>query len=77
MSFSVPIFNDFLPRSPVIELLAKSPLKNKEEVRIFSSKNDGIGFGRYLKRTIRSLKISDAFEFRTQKIRVFYISGKT
>ena len=43
-SFYVPLFNEFLPRSPVVELLAKALLENKEDVRIFSSKNDEIGF---------------------------------
>ena len=67
-SFSVSLFNEFLSRSPLIELLAKSVLQNKEEITIFSPKNDEIGFEKYLKRTIWSLQISDAFEFQTQKI---------
>ena len=67
MSFSVPHFNEYLPKSLAIELLAKSLLENKQEVRIFSSKNVETGSEKYLKRTIRSLKIFDAFTFRTQK----------
>ena len=65
-SFSVPFVNEFLPRSPVIEFLAKSLLENKEEVRIFSSMNEKKGLEKYLKRTVRSLKISDAFRFWTK-----------
>ena len=48
-----------------MKLLAKAMLKSKEEVRIFSSDNDGIGFEKYLKRKIRSLKSLDAFKIRT------------
>ena len=51
----------------MIELLAKSLSENKEKIRVLLSKNDGIGFETYLKRTIRSLIILDAFKFRTQK----------
>ena len=47
----VPLFNEFLARSPVIELLAKSLLENKEEVRM-SPKNYEIGFEKYLIRTV-------------------------
>ena len=36
---SVTLFNEFLPKSPVIKLLAKSLLEIKEELRIFLSKN--------------------------------------
>ena len=59
---------EFLRGSPVIELLAKSLIENKEEVRTMSSKKEEIGFENYLKRTIKSLKISGASKFRTQKI---------
>ena len=56
----MPLFNKFLLRSPVIELLANSLLENKEEVMIFSSKNEAIGLEKYLKRTIGLQKfISD------------------
>ena len=72
-----PLFSKLLPTSPVIELLAKSQLENKEEIRIFLSKNEEIGFEKYLKKIIRSLNISDVFKFRTKKIWKFLISGKT
>ena len=60
MEFLCIPFQQIPPRSPLIELLAKSLLENKEEVRIFLSTNDEIGFEKYLERTIRTLKISDA-----------------
>ena len=41
-SFSLPILNEFLPKPPVTELLAKSLLENEEEGRTVSSKNDEI-----------------------------------
>ena len=69
-------FNEFLSRSPSIALLAKSLLENKEQLRISSSKNDEIGFERYLKRIIRSTKISDAFRFWTQKFADVFNSGQ-
>ena len=50
MEFLCTLIDKFLPRSPVIEFLAQSPLKKREEVRIFSSKNNEISFERYLKR---------------------------
>ena len=67
MGFFVPLFNEFLSTSHLIELLAKPIIENKDEVRIISSKNNEIGFDRYLKRTTRSLfgrfKISDKNNF--------------
>ena len=54
--FFVLLFKKFLSTSHLIEHLAKS-LESKEDVRIFSFNGDEIGFERYLKRTIRSLKI--------------------
>ena len=39
-----------------------------EEVSVLSSKNDQIRFEKYLKSTIRYLKIVDAFNFQAQKI---------
>ena len=50
----------------MIELLAKSILENKEEIRMFPSNNNGIGFENYLKRTINGSK--NFGRFRTQKI---------
>ena len=38
-SFYVTLFNEFLPRLPAIEPLAKSLLENGEERRIFSLTN--------------------------------------
>ena len=55
-------------RSPVIENLSKSLLESMEEVSVLSSKNDQIRFEKYLKSTIRYLKIVDAFNFQAQKI---------
>ena len=51
--------DEFLPRSPVIELPAKS--------LIFSSKKEKISCEKYLKRTIRSQKILVACKFLTEK----------
>ena len=56
MEFLCTLFNKFLPSSPEIEILAKSLLESKEEVRIFSPKNDEIDLEKYFRRTIRSLK---------------------
>ena len=61
-TFYVPLFNKVLPRSPLIELLAKSMFENEEEVRIFSFENEDTDFEKYLTRTIRSIMISDAFK---------------
>ena len=72
MEFLCALLNEFLPGSPVIELLIKSKLEDREKVRIFSSKNDKIGFEKYLKRTIRSLKI--LLNFGHKKVRMFSIS---
>ena len=60
-SFSVFRFNEFLPRPPVTVFIARSLSEEKEEVRIFLSKNDGIIFEKYLKR-------SHAFVSLIQKI---------
>ena len=68
MEFLCTPFQRILQRWLVIELLAKSILENKEEVRVFSSMNDEIGFEKYFKRTIKSLEILDAFRFCIQKI---------
>ena len=48
---------------PVIKLRAKLLLENEEKVRIFLSKNDEIGFKKYLTRTIRALR--GKFDFLT------------
>ena len=75
-NFRLPLYNEFLPRSPVIKLLAESQLENEEDVTIFSSMNDEIGFEKYLKRTTRSLKISDAFKISDTTISDVFNFGK-
>ena len=49
MEFLCTLIDKFLPRSPVIEFLAQSPLEKREEVRIFSSGKDEIRFEKYVK----------------------------
>ena len=61
MNFLVPLLKDFLPRSLVIELLAKLLLESKKKGRIFSSKKDEkkdeIGFENIL----RTINVSKNF----------------
>ena len=44
----MPLFKKFLPRLPVIEILAKSQLGDKNQGRMFSFNNDETGYKRYL-----------------------------
>ena len=67
--FFVTLFNESLSTSHLIELLAMSLLTNKEKVRMFSSKNDDIGFENHLKMKI-------IFTFWTQKFPTFFNFGQ-
>ena len=66
----------FIPKSSVIKLLTKSLVETKEDTRIFSSKKNERGPEKYFKWMIKSLKILDAFKFRTQKISDVYNFGQ-
>ena len=68
----MPLFNEFVPRSPVIELPAKSPFANKKEVRVFSSKKDEIDFDKYLLK-FRTFLISDKSLSEIKKRANFFV----
>ena len=57
-----------LPKSLVIEIPSTPLVGNKLEIIIFSCKKDELGPKNYFQKITRSLEISDAFKFRTQKI---------
>ena len=57
-----------LSKSLVIEIISKQLLENNLEIRKLLSKKDEIGPWKYFYKIMSSLKISDAFKFRTQKI---------
>ena len=68
MDFLSTLLKIILTKSLVIEIISTSLVANKLEIRIFLSKNDEIGPEKYFWMIMRSLKISDDFKFRTQKI---------
>ena len=52
----VSVWNKFLSKSLVIEILTTSLVENKLEIGIFSSQNDEVGPEKYILKIMRLLK---------------------